>query len=228
MSKHEHEAETNPPTKNLRVKVCVTNNALWRAIRSKYKTVNELCRSFESLKNKAVSISNLVRFKRYPFRRERTDDQQQWRYSDEYIPLCLELEKALGVPAQDLFPKHLYDHLVDNETTGVLEVSAFSNLPQAVERQIRLLPAPPEDQAVIYFLDEGVLKARIQEALNTLTAPQRNALQLRFGLCDHDQLTYGKIAKQLKCTKPNTWLAVERGLKKLQNNGMSEILKQFL
>src|SRR5665213_2457710 len=112
--------------KDLRVEIRVKNNALWKAIHAKFASVAALCRSQESLKHTQIIIGQLLALKSSPFKKLAL---REGHY--EYRPLALLLEEALKTPAEELFPRVLYETWGGKETMKVVEVDSFTALPGA-------------------------------------------------------------------------------------------------
>ncbi len=128
---HDESTPDHGERKDLRLELKVKNNTLWHVVYDRYKSVAAFCRAFPHYAFQRTSIGNLLRFKESPFRKD-----------GSYRSICVALEAALGILAEDLFPKRLY--AVVTEPKRVVKVSSFTALPRAVRREISRLPAPVE------------------------------------------------------------------------------------
>lgn len=193
----------------------IKNNALYKAIHGKFSSVAAFCQAYPDLNNQESSISALLSFKMSPF-----------KSNGHYRNVCLVLEQVLAIPTEDLFPKKLYQQVVGTPTTATVEVSSFAALPAAIQKEILLLPAPPEDGLSQLELEE--LRERIGEVLNTLSYREGEIIKLRFGIPDGRTHTLDEVAHIFR-VNPERIRQIEcRALMKLRSPIRSAQLKSFL
>jgi RNA polymerase sigma factor (sigma-70 family) len=205
----------------------VKNNVLWHAIFDKYGSVQAFCRAHKELKISASIVGDLLCFKLYPFKKVRSADSGGWCYSNEYRGVCLVLEKILRIPVEDLFPKRLYDHLVGTKTKKAVEVSSFTALPAATQKEILALPAPVEEPSD-FESDKELLRVRIKDVLKTLSYREREILKLRYGISDGCSYTLEEVAQIFKVDRKRVRQIEQKAIRKLQQPSRSEQLTPFL
>lgn len=211
---------------DLRLEMEVKNNVLWHAIYDRFGSIKALCHARPRFKNQRGLISELLRFKLSPFKRAWVRDQG-WVQGNTFRKICTDLADVLGIPAKDLFPEHLYFHLVGTETSRSVEVDSFSALPRAVRRQILALPAPPETDPE-ELLEKRELKEETQEVLRTLTPRQRRYVTYRFGLEDGVEHTLEEVGALDGVSKECARQIINRAVRKLQEPARRQRLKPFL
>jgi len=211
---------------DLRLEMQVKNNVLWHAIFDKYDSVQAFCRAHKELKISASIIGDLMRFRLYPFKKAQSVDSGRWYYSKEYRSICLVLEKVLRIPVEDLFPKHLYDHLVGTETKKVVEVSSFTALPAATQKEILALPAPAEEPSDSES-DRELLRVRIKDVLKTLSYREREILKLRYGISDGCSYTLEEVAQIFRVNRESVRQIEWKAISKLQQPSRSRQLEDF-
>lgn len=215
--------------KDLRVELKVKNNSLWHAIFDNYPSVLAFCRAHDELKGKYSDIYNLLSFKLYPFKKARASgrkDRKDFYYTSDYIKICLLLERVLRVPAEDLFPKHLYDFLVSGATSKAIEISSFTALPFAVKREILALPAPAEEGPDAK-VEKILLRERISKVLKTLSWREREVIKLRYGFPDGYCYTLEEIGEILELSRGRIGQIEAKAIYKLQQPARSQQLKNF-
>ncbi len=213
---------------DLRLEMKVKNNVLWRAIYNKYGSIASFCNQHPLLKGKDGVISELLRFKSYPFKAvkgQSTNNQRE--YTSEYRPICLVVANALQRPVEQLFPIYLYDDLINAETERVVEVSSFTALPMAAQQIIRRLPAPV-DADNSHQIQTVELRERIQEALKTLTYREREIIKLRYGLGDGHTYSLDEVAKVFKVGRERIRQIEKKAIRKLQSNERAELFATFI
>lgn len=181
---------------DLRIEMRVKNNILWHAIHDRYKSISALCRSHPDLEKKQTIIGCLLRFKISPFRGVGEKGKKRQVFPD-YRPVCRTLEQVLEVPAEDLFPQHLYKAAVGGTTERVLEVSSFTALSATARHNLLLLPAPNQDAAAIE-MDRELLRERLKDLLGLLSFREREILKLRFGLDGDREHTLKEVSEIFK------------------------------
>jgi len=164
----------------------------------------------------------------YPFKKKPVKGKKhEWYYSDEYRGVCLVLERVLHLPAEDLFPKHLYDHLVGTETEKVVEVVSFTALSTAVRRKVLALPAPTEEGPEAKA-DEVLLRDRIRAVLKQLPYREREIIKLRFGLGQGYSYTFEEISLIFKVGRERISQIEAKAIRRLQQPLLSLQLRPFL
>ena len=201
--------------KDIRLEMKIKNNALHKAIFAKFPSVAVLCQTHPDLSSQESSISALLSFKISPFKK-----------NGQYRNVCLTLEQILVVPAEDLFPKKLYQQVVGTPTTAVVEVSSFTALPAAAQKEILLLPAPTVEGLSQLELEE--LRERIGEVLNTLSPREGEIIKLRFGIPDGRTHTLDELAHIFRVNPERIRQIEARALRKLRSPLRSRKLRSFV
>lgn len=202
---------------NLRLELRVRNNVLWHAIFDRYKNVNQFClqESRPGYRFNAVEVGKLLNFKALPFVNGNPDKLRL---------ISLRLAMVLGIPAEELFPLHLYQERLGG--IRVAEVDSFSALPGAVASQIQSLPAPA-GVSQLQTAEQQELHERIERVLQTLPFRHREMIRLRFGLEDGYEYSYEEIARIFNVSRSSAQQYVSRGIEKLQHPVRTEKLKEF-
>lgn len=192
------------------------NNVLWHAIFDKYKNVNQFCvkESRPGCNFSPAEVGRLLNFKASPFIEGNPDKLRQ---------ISLRLVIVLGIPAEELFPAHLYQKKLSG--VKVVEVDSFSALPGSVVHQIHALPAPV---AAELSLERRELRERIERVLHTLPFRHREMIKMYFGLEDDGyEYSYEEIGRIFGISKENAWQYVSTGIKRLQHPVRKRRLKEF-
>lgn len=180
------ESDFKAPKDDLRMEVKVKNNILYQAITSKYGNVSAFCRD---AKARGYSINpsllgRLINFQDSPFLENSLD----------YRNVCLLIERALGIPAEELFPAKLYKRVKVSK-----EVITFNsaNGPLALAmRQVHLLPGSKNMQPEIRMLSSE-MKEEISKMLDSLNTKQSAVIKLLYGLDDGIERSQREVAKVL-------------------------------
>lgn len=196
---------------DLRVELKVKNNVLWHVIYDTYDSVSAFCRAFPEHALHQTAIADLLRFKASPMTKQGT-----------YRKLALTLERIFRIPAEDLFPRHLYENVTEPER--VIEVSSFTALPRMVQREIRLLPAPAEERPDQKAM-ERERREKIEQMLRTLTYREREVLRLRFGLMDGTERTLEEIGEILKVSRERVRQIERKAIRKMQDPYRNSLLE---
>jgi len=213
--------------KDLRLEMKVKNNVLWRAIHDQYGSVFAMCKAKKQLRNNYAAVYALLNFTKHPCKKNRAAVQDKANiYSDEYRTICLVLAEVLGISAEVLFPRHLYDELVGTETSKAVELSSFTALPAAARREIRALPAPTETPGA--QIDVMLLRSRIKEVLRSLSYREREIIKMRFGLEDGYPYTLDEVAQVFKVSRGCIRQIEAKAIRKLQQPSRSGELMSFL
>jgi len=210
--------------KDLRLEMKVKNNILWKKIHEKFPTVAAFCRGHKALGLSQTQVGRLLAFKVSPFRYRGT--KRDWTQVKIYRKDCLAIEKALGCPAEILFPEELYEKMLGRATNKSIEISSFSALPSPKKQQLLFLPAPdpsPSSQAELRELGE-----KLETVLKTLTYREREIIKLRHGIGDGFIYTLEVVARIFKIS-PNRVRQIEgKAINKLQHPVRSNQLKSFV
>jgi len=206
------EASTQRP--DLRLELKVKNSRLWHAIYDRYGSVAGLCREVPKLRTKHNDVGKLLRFKESP-----------WTKHGELRTLGYTLVKILEIPPEELFPPRLYQELWESER--VLEVRSFSALPDAIQKEIRLLPAP-EPENPIETLNREELKERLGQVFCMLTYREREILKLRFGIGERREYSLEEVGNIFKIGRERVRQIEATAIRKLQHPARSRHLKAFV
>ncbi len=215
------------PKKDIRVEMMVKNNVLWHAIFDQHPSLLAFCRAHPELENFYGPISQLLRFKISPFKKKRDAKQKVSYVSSEYRNVCLKLERILKVPAESLFPKHLYEAALSGGTKRVFEVSSFTALSSTAQREVRLLPAPSEHAPEI-VVDQQLLRDKFEELFKTLNYREREILKLRFALEGNREHSLDEVALIFRVHRKRIQQIEAKAIRKLQQPSRAELLAQFL
>ena len=198
----------------------VKNNILWKAIHKKFPSVAAFCRTHEELKNKLSAICGLICFSNSPF-----DGHSLRKGNKEYRSVCLDLERILAVPAEELFPEWLYQKMVGQPTSKAIEVSSFTALPNLEKKKLLALPARDN---VIEEVGMRELGEKIQSVLQKLTYRQREIIKLRYGLFGGGTHTLEEIGRIFDISKERVRLIEAEAVRKLQHPVRSNCLRSFV
>jgi RNA polymerase sigma factor (sigma-70 family) len=192
------------------------NWVLQRVIEHRYGSVADLCRASKEIEKSYAKISGLIFLRLSPFKK-----------SHGYRNICLVLESLLGIPAERLFPEHLYTHLFDLKTNGVSKMINFTDL-SAKEREKVYYRAfttekPPEEKG-----DLVLLKDRFEDVLRLLTYSEREIIKLRFGLGDGYVYTLEEVGNIFKLTPERIRQIQNETIKKLKEPIRSRHLSSFV
>lgn len=220
--------ESTEVRKDLRLELKIKNNILWKAIHREHGSVAAFCRAFPEMKTKQVVLGLLLRFKISPFktRWRKVSGKIERETTDQYRSICFMLERTLKIPAEDLFPKHLYEQLTGKETEPVAEISSFSALPNAVRQEIRRLPVPIE-QNPEFETERSLLRSRVNKVLRSLKYREREILKLRLGLGGGYSYTLDEVADIFKVSRESIRQIEAEALRKLNRPDLKAILAPF-
>lgn len=188
---------------DLRLELRVKNNVLWHAIYDTHRSLGAFCHKFRRYNISAGTVGALLRFKLSP-----------WTKKGEYRPVVQGLESALGIAADELFPRDLYERVTN--PTGVIEVSSFTALPGTIQKELRYLPAPAEvsDEATLEL--EREREERIEAVLKTLTPREGEVIRRRFGFLTGTTQTLKEIGGILGIGDERVRQIQEKALRKLR------------
>ncbi|MEK7124412.1 MAG: sigma-70 family RNA polymerase sigma factor [Patescibacteria group bacterium] len=190
--------EDDELTKDVRLEMKIKNNILWKEIHKKFRSVSELCRANESLGLNQGDVGKLLALKVLPFFYRRVEKNSK-TLERVYRKSCVVLEKALGLPAEVLFPEELYQRFVGTETSKAIEMSSFSALPAPEKQKLLFLPAP--EPSPISGAEMNELRERIDSLLLKLTPRQRKIIKLRFGFEGDHFYTYKELGSMFGISK---------------------------
>ncbi len=199
---------------DLRLEMRVKNNVLWHAIFDVYESVSVFCRAHPEVQHSQSAISDLMRFKSSPFKK-----------NGSYREICVRIASLVGVYMEELFPAHLYEHITESEK--VVEVSSFAALPGVVRKEILSLHAPSEHAPEILF-DLRALEERIDSVLTTLTYREREIIKYRYGLCGYEEQTLEQLGALFHVTRSRIREIEAKAICKLRRPVRSRQLKEFV
>ena len=210
----EKEIEELKSNKDIRLEMRIKNNILWKAIHKDCSSVAEFCRKHEKAlgKFRQAEIGELLNLKINPKKPD-----------GEYRSVCLLLEGILDLPAEDLFPDHLYQKFVGAETKKIfeIEISSFTGLPSSERKNLLVLESQKYTE-----LNEGMeeVKKRIAEVLETLSSREREIVKLRFGLDDNFIHSLEEVAKIFNVTSARVRQIEAKAIRRLQLPSRTQIL----
>ncbi|MDO8510034.1 MAG: sigma-70 family RNA polymerase sigma factor [bacterium] len=147
-------------------------------------------------------IGDLINFKASPLDR-----------GGEYSERCLDLESALGIDVEELFPRELYEKI--KVSKQVIEIDSVAALPTVVRRHMEALPAPAEESPVVRAI-ASELREQLERALKTLKHREREVLRLRYGI-DCEPHTLEQVGKIFNVSKEVIRQVEMRAIRKLQH-----------
>ena len=217
------EDNSSSKDKDLRLKLSVENNVLWKKIHEKFPSVRALCKAYPDLHISPSEVGKLLTFKMSPMRKTWVEGEERCIW--QYRKVCLSLESALGCPAEQLFPESLYKKFVGVKTTDALEVSSFSALPFVQQHQLPLLLAPEVSERVLILEELG---EKMEEVLKTLTDREQKVIQLRYGVPDGTIHTLNQVGEVFGISTERVRQIEAKALSKLRRPFCSGRLRSFV
>lgn len=120
--------------------------------------------------------------------------------------ICMFLDRD----AEELFPKKLYERLIERTIQGTVDADRIISLAEA--RSQRLLPASAIDLEKNVLLEEAMDKA-----VKTLSPREEEVIRRLYGLGGNRPESRGEIALSWNCTRTNVNRYWNRALRKLRH-----------
>jgi RNA polymerase sigma factor (sigma-70 family) len=203
--------ETFPvPSRDLRLELRIKNNALWKAIHDRYPSTAEFCRQAKKcgFYLDPARVSGLITFRGSPFNKDGT-------YREE----CQTLATVLGIEAEGLFPRALYENVQDKTGLHVREVDSQQLLTTDLGSKLRSLSAP--GRSVLDDLvqrEEPPLVDQMGDRVTELNHRERAVLTLRFGLEGEKEKTLEQVGQVIGISKERVRRIQNEALQKLRRS----------
>lgn len=193
------------------------NFTLEKVIFKKYPSVSAFCAAHDELGRKSEQrIGALLNCKASP-----------WKQDGSFRRMCIVLEQILKIPAEYLFPDHLYESVDARKNKE--SPSTFSDLPVAVRNQVRQCVAHGEHgMEPATLMDRRKLFERLDMVINSLTYRQREVIKLRMGIgVDHSH-TLVEVGDIFKVTPDKVRQIEASAIMKLRHPVRSRMLEDFV
>lgn len=203
--------------RDLRLEMRVKNNILWHAIRQLHSTISAFCKNFNI---NASDVSALLCFKTSPFTKK-----------GDYRRIVWNISEATGIAPNQLFPAKIYAEMLKIGSFKAVEVSSFAALPRATRREIRLLPAPIDQNPEAEYIEIEKDKRNrivINTVLKELSYREREIIKLRFGLFGYREHSLDEIGEIFKLSKEMVRRIEAKAIRKLQQPSKSSKLVVLL
>lgn len=199
--------------RDLRLEMRVKNNILWRAIHASHPTVAAFCKAYNLQQGE---VGQLISFKASPFTKK-----------NEYRVVAVRLSEVLGIAATELFPPKLYASILEGGFFKVVEVSSVAALPNAARKEMRLLPAPSEQNPDALCI-KAELNEKMKTMLDTLSTQERDVIKLLYGIGGGRILKLKEVANKFGLTSTRIRQIEAEAVRKLQQPGHAKELVGFL
>ncbi len=206
------------PTADVRLEMKLKNNLLYQAITAKFGSIHQFC---VDAKKRGFSIQesvvgNLINFKISPFTK---------RNPSEYRKICLTIERALGMLAEDLFPAELYRKI--KMSSDVITFNS-ENLPALSAHKTRLLVDTSAETHPEMRIMDAELIANLQQTLKTLTYREREVVMLYYGIGGYEEHTLDVIAAKFHVDKDRVKKVLAKAITKLKHPVRAEKLAKAI
>lgn len=136
---------------------------------------------------------------------------------------------TLGLETEYLFPLALVDAVQEGIFSNrVRDLRQLDIMSLTEARRAGLLPVADPEEIAINKIDRCLLKERISHALETLEPREREVIELRFGLNDHEPQELGQIGERYRLSRERIRQIECKALRKLRHPTRCRDLKDFL
>jgi RNA polymerase primary sigma factor len=183
--------------KDLRVEFKAKNNVLWHVVFDLHRSVSEFCRvnGFS-----ATTVGQWINLTRSPY--------SAYKGRGQLTSAAKRLVELVSIPADELFPPHLYSGAFPS--AGVAEVDANRFISLNTHAEAKRLTAPDG-------IDAWDMKNAIAAALDTLSPREAQVLRMRFGLGDdpHEH-TLEEVCQSFAVTRERIRAIQNKALSKMR------------
>lgn len=208
---------------DVRMELRFKNQRLYDVIFGPHRSISEFCRAHGVPRHRSMAISDLLSFRKPPYRRIKVKIDKQVTYCLRMTPIARWLCDVSGLPQDELFPDNLYKIKFPREFVKVVPANDLLTSITGLAPIAAIQKAPDAPG-----FELGPAATAINSILRTLEPREERVIKLHFGLDGEEEHTLDEIGKMMRVGGERIRQIEARALRKLRHPSRGRRIRHFV